>query len=153
MKWAAVAVGVVAFLGVWKMRQNDARVILAKTIWGEARGEGRAGMEAVASVIMNRTLLGGWWGDEVIEVCLKRQQFSAWNANDPNRDKMDALKPGDNAAYDMALDIADKAISGDLADTTGGATHYHTTAISPNWAAGATETARIGSHVFYTGVA
>ena len=28
--------------------------VLARTLWGEARGEGTAGMQAVASVILNR---------------------------------------------------------------------------------------------------
>ncbi len=28
--------------------------IVAKTVWGEARGEGRKGMQAVAEVILNR---------------------------------------------------------------------------------------------------
>ena len=43
---------------------------LARTLWAEARGEGVAGMEAVAAVIMNRVNadLGNddkpdWWGE------------------------------------------------------------------------------------------
>ena len=36
---------------------------LARTIWGEARGEGSAGMQAVANVVMNRAAIGGWWGN------------------------------------------------------------------------------------------
>lgn len=135
------------------MRQDKAREILAKTLWGEARGEGRSGMEAVANVVMNRVLLGGWWGDEVIAVCLKPHQFSAWNENDPNRARMEALKPGDDRNYDLALVIADDAIAGRLPDRTGGATHYHTTAIQPGWTDGAERTATIGSHIFYRGVA
>lgn len=33
--------------------------VVARTIWGEARGEGANGMQAVANVIMNRTARGG----------------------------------------------------------------------------------------------
>ena len=63
--------------------------VLARTIWGEARGEGKEGMEAVASVILNRTeiakrLDGYWWGNTIIQVCQKPYQFSCWNKLDPN---------------------------------------------------------------------
>lgn len=34
-----------------------------------------------------------------------------------------------------ALEIAKKAVNGDLIDYTNGATHYHTKKISPKWAA------------------
>ena len=33
--------------------QSD-KITLARTIWGEARGEGYSGMQSVANVIMNR---------------------------------------------------------------------------------------------------
>src|SRR5688500_4029200 len=58
---------------------------LARTLWGEARGEGRNGMQAVANVIMNRYKLArsnsGYarqWGRTVAEVCRKKYQFSCW---------------------------------------------------------------------------
>ena len=40
---------------------------LARTLWGEARGEGRAGMQAVANVIRNRAARPGWWGRSVVQ--------------------------------------------------------------------------------------
>ncbi|PJB71692.1 MAG: hypothetical protein CO093_04590 [Alphaproteobacteria bacterium CG_4_9_14_3_um_filter_47_13] len=49
--------------------------ILARTIWGEARGEGQKGMLAVASVIMNRVRCGGWWGSTIQDVCRKPYQL------------------------------------------------------------------------------
>jgi len=58
--------------------------ILAKTLWGEARGEGREGLIAVAWVIKNRADNPGWWGKSIELVCLKPYQFSCWNADDPN---------------------------------------------------------------------
>ena len=70
--------------------------IMAKTIWGEARGESQQGQEAVAWVIRNRAQRGGWWGNSIREVCLKDQQFSCWNNNDQNRAKMDALSSDDS---------------------------------------------------------
>ena len=60
--------------------------MLAQTIWGEAREEDEEGMEAVASVIINRADYPPkgklWWGHTVEEVCKKPYQFSfylKWN--------------------------------------------------------------------------
>ena len=39
--------------------------LLARTIWGEARGDGYTGMKAVANVIMNRVQKGSWYGKTV----------------------------------------------------------------------------------------
>ena len=120
--------------------------ILAKTIWAEARGEPLEGQIAVANVILNRARQGGWWGDDIAEVCCKPKQFSCWNKGDPNRARMDGLELQDRA-FARAVSVASGAWAG---DTTGGATHYHTTAIAPSWAAGHEPSARIGNHVFVT---
>ena len=58
--------------------QSDVSII-AKTIYGEARGEGYVGMLAVATVIFNRAR-----GDKSLlaKVCLKPKQFSCWNSTD-----------------------------------------------------------------------
>ena len=50
--------------------------IFAKTLYGEARGEGLKGIEAVACVIVNRLKKPCWWGHTIQEVCLKPAQFS-----------------------------------------------------------------------------
>ncbi len=122
--------------------------ILAKTIWAEARGEPLEGQIAVANVILNRARQGGWWGDTVPGVCLKPKQFSCWNEGDPNRARMDGLELQDRA-FARAVSVAAGACAGDMADITGGATHYHTAAIAPSWAAGHEPSARVGNHVFY----
>ena len=58
--------------------------ILARTIYGEARGESISGMEAVASVVLNRVAFANrrgrfWWGNSIAEVCRAPKQFSCWN--------------------------------------------------------------------------
>ena len=40
-------------------------------------------------------------------------------------------------------------IDGKAPRLTDGATHYHTTAVSPNWSKVFTRTAKIGVHLFY----
>ena len=132
-------------------REVDA---VARTIWGEARGEGRAGMEAVANVIMNRVADRRWGGDAA-DVALAPFQFSAWNTGDPNRALMIGVNEND-PNFRTAMDIARRAVAGRLPDRTNGATHFHTSYIArvPSWARapGARVVARIGGHVFYAGV-
>ncbi|MBM3534868.1 MAG: cell wall hydrolase [Alphaproteobacteria bacterium] len=135
---------------------------LARTIYGEARGEATAGMEAVASVIMNRareakaTLARHpglarhpLYGDgSPALACVAKLQFSCWNKNDPNREKLLAVDE-DDKTFVRALAIAEKAIAGELEDRTGGANHYHAKNVQPGWAEMSKRTAEIGWHVFY----
>jgi len=136
--------------------QHDRDVdTLARTLWGEARGEGLSGMEAVACVILNRLAVakdqnGFWWGDTVEKICRKSWQFSCWNENDPNSARLKSLSPVD-IAFRAALDIAEDAIDGLLVDMTHGATHYlnpKAVDIKPAWATGK-PLAVIGKHHFY----
>jgi spore germination cell wall hydrolase CwlJ-like protein len=122
--------------------------ILARTIWGEARGEGANGMQAVANVIVNRANAPSWWGTNIVDVCLKDYQFSVWNQNDPNYRLVTNVTASD-PMFKKALEIAARAVAGTLPDITGGATHYHTTAINPSWASSLGVTRVIGAHKFY----
>lgn len=56
---------------------------LAKTIYGEARGESIETMFAVGWVIRNR-LQSGRHGKTYKDVVLQPKQFSCWNKSDPN---------------------------------------------------------------------
>ena len=51
------------------------KIMIAKVIWQEARGEPYEGQKAVAEVILNRVLYG-YWGDSVTDVVYARNQFS-----------------------------------------------------------------------------
>lgn len=132
--------------------------ILARTIWGEARGQGRAAMENVASVIMNRYRARragkGYasWGPvrgTIAQICQANYQFSCWNATDPNRSKCIAVNTTD-AAFKIALEIAGAAIAGTLEDRTGGADHYFASGMValPNWATAGIETFTDAAHRF-----
>ena len=137
--------------------------ILARTLWGEARGDGNIGMQAVACVIMNRCAIGKayqlkhghphpLYGDgSPSGVCLAPWQFSAWNSGDPNRSKMIAVTAESDPIFIQALDIAADAINGRLIDPTGGATSYKTTALPwpKAWGDQVAPTAIIGHQSFY----
>ena len=113
--------------------------ILARTLYGEARGELVRGKEAVAAVVINRVRRakerrGYWWGSSVEEVCLRPWQFSCWNENDPNRARIEAVGKGSdkhNRNFQSCLRIARRALAGTLKDPTAGATHYHAEGMKP----------------------
>lgn len=130
--------------------------VLARTLWGEARGEPVRGREAVAAVVMNRVARAArtgryWWGASVIEVCRRPWQFSCWNANDPNAAKCAAITVEDRN-FRICLRIARRAIAGVIDDPTSGATHYHRRGLLPPWARGRAPSAEIGEHLFYNDV-
>ncbi len=149
--YKALLITLAAYIGYRALKKGydmteDQADYLARTIYGEARGEGLRGMQAVANVVMNRVKAASWYGASVKDVCLKPYQFSCWNENDPNRAKILAATPVQLA---QARNIAEQAIAGTLPDITGGATHYHAKSVNPYWAASMTKTATIGSHIFY----
>lgn len=126
---------------------------LARTIFGEARGEPHAGLEAVANVVLNRVKIAQkkgryWWGDNIIGVCQKPYQFSCWNKNDPSYKRLINVTDK-NIHFATALRIARRAVIGALPDNTGGATHYHADYVSPYWAVGEKPTKTIGRHIFF----
>src|SRR5581483_3101923 len=126
---------------------------IARTIFGEARGEGKHGMQAIANTIMNRVAKKSWYGLTPYEVCHKPWQYSCWNAADPN---CQIINDVDNTVpvFCDALQIAGNAISGGLDDITGGATHYYNKHMAqpPEWAEGKTPCASIGSHLFFNNI-
>lgn len=129
---------------------------IARTVYGEARGESVRGKEAVAAVIMNRVRRaerrgGYWWGRTPIDVCKKAQQFSCWNGNDVNHWKMLAVGQ-DDPMFKVCLRIARRAFAGVAPDPTNGATHYHAKNVLPPWARGKKPSAEIGNHRFYNDV-
>lgn len=125
------------------------RDILARTILGEARGEGPQGMAAVAQVILNRANSGKFPNDPA-KVALQDKQFSVWNSGEGGG-KTQYNKGSDE--YQNALRIIDSVASGQVPDITNGALYYHTPDVSPKWSTGVNQygTNQIGNHIFYNG--
>lgn len=127
--------------------------IVAKTIYGEARGEPLVGKFAIAHVIKNRAALAHehpHFGDgSPASACLAKWQFSCWN--DPS-----ALQsiPDDDIKLDMFKSIARSILNGNTADPTHGATYYYANWMPspPDWAIGHTPCAVIGKHLFFKGI-
>jgi spore germination cell wall hydrolase CwlJ-like protein len=131
--------------------------ILARTLWGEARGESLAGQIAVAWTIRNRVNDGkakSWWGEGYAGVCQKPYQFSCWNRNDPNYVYLSGAKPIPFREFAQAQIAADQVLAGKVPDPTGGATHYYATTMPkpPVWIKDAKQTLKLGRHIFFKDV-
>lgn len=127
--------------------------IMAKTIYGEVRGEylnkngGLKALEAVGHVIMNRSV---GTSRSISSVCLRPWQFSCWNKADPNRKIIENITM-DDPIYRICFVVAKRIICGELEDITRGANHYYSSALAipPYWAKGKKPTLKIGKHIFF----
>ena len=104
------------------------REVVAMTILGEARGEGKAGMYAVATVINTRVINRN---KTPRQVCLQPWQFSCWNESDVNRAKLGELyltHPMRDYAIRLAANITELKKS-----YTKNADHYCHVNENPYW--------------------
>lgn len=120
---------------------------LAQALYFEARGESIKGQVAVAEVIMNR-VDSSRFPDTVCGVVNQgtgRKYACQFTYTCDGR----AEHINEPAAYARVGKIARAMLSGLPRALTHGATHYHTTAVSPKWARVFDHTTTIGVHKFY----
>lgn len=137
------------------MTPNDIN-ILAKTIYGEVRGEynslegGMASLIAVGNVVMNRLKTPHIFDHTISQVCLKPKQFSCWNVHDPNHALIMKNDISDSI-FSICSDVASKVAKGDWPDITKGSDHYHATYLpsKPPWARNCKPRVQIAKHIFY----
>jgi len=123
---------------------------LTEALYYEARGEGRAGEQAVAEVVFHR-VSAHRYGHSICAVVYEGSshrgcQFSFTCNGDLHR-------PREAQAWQRSAQLAAQILSGEapLRDATGGATHYHAVSVRPRWAPTLRKTAQIGNHIFYRG--
>jgi N-acetylmuramoyl-L-alanine amidase len=119
----------------------------ALCLWREARGEGFAGMRAVAWVIRNRSIA---WAKSIHDVLFDKNQFTSMTGS---------TKPADgDAQWKEAQQIVAALMHGvDASDPTGGALYYANLATATSgWffekiveSALHQRTAVIGHHTFF----
>lgn len=127
------------------------RDLLIRTVIGESAGQPVEGQAAVANVILNRAQSGAYGGSRVRDVVLAPKQFEPW---DTRTRELLAYAPT-SPKYQQAAQIVDGVLSGDIPDTSDGATHFLNPDIVrqrrggslPSWAR--EQTATIGGHAFY----
>lgn len=123
---------------------NYGQEVVAAVLLAEARGEGEAGMKAVAEVIRRRA---DRYGVSLLAT-LQPGAFSSLN-----RTTRDALlrRYRKHPLFPKALRIASLAYNEPhrLGNQTQGATHFTHKSETPYWAAGHSPVATIGNHAFY----
>lgn len=125
---------------------DDAITCLARSIYWEAKGGDGTDMTAVANVVMNR--LGQKdFADTVCGVVKqgserKGCQFSWWCDGRP-----DQVVEDDR--YELAREVARKALNQQLPDRTHGALFFHDRRVRPAWGTKFVRTAETGELVFY----
>lgn len=120
---------------------------LAEALYFEARGESVRGIFAVGEVILNRV-------DSQLfpdTLCTVINQGTGRKYACQFTYTCDGLAEtiAEPRAWERVGKVARLLIDGTNRDLTGGATHYHTKAVNPNWARVYPRTATIGSHHFY----
>ncbi len=120
---------------------------LTTAIYHEARSESEDGQRAVAQVILNRARHPAY-PNSVCGVVYQGSQRSTGCQFSFTCDGSLArrIEPG---AWARARAVAEAALSGSVYEPVGLATHYHTTAVRPWWAASLTRAITVGSHIFY----
>ena len=133
---------------------------LALNIYYEARGSNMADKLAVADVVLNR-VRDGRYPDTICEVVYQGKQKPSWK--DPEQMVMVRHKcqfswycdgkpdvPKNMDLWSEAQNLAWRISKfGDFRGLTEGATHYHATYVSPEWAKDFQMVGRIGGHIFY----
>ncbi|MBE6447449.1 MAG: cell wall hydrolase [Alphaproteobacteria bacterium] len=125
--------------------------IVAKTIYGEARGEfcpfGLSSLIAIANVIINR--YKKHFAKSLSEVCLAPYQFSCWNKNDKNYKAIQHINEN-SEIYKVCLRVAKNTLDSTWPDLTDGCDHYHEKSIRPYWASRIIPKRVFGNHCFYS---
>lgn len=124
---------------------NSDLVIIAKTLYSEARGEGNIGLQAVATVICNRAKNKT---ENMAAICIKPKQFSCWN-------NVDDIAIKEQSLYRICLRIAETMLDKTFIPypfKTIKPTNYLTYSLymsdkCPNWARGVAGEI-IGNHIF-----
>lgn len=126
--------------------------ILAWTMLGEAGKEGRAGMNDVGHVILNRLNTGNY-GSSIADVALSNKQFSTWNkgagGNDPK-----GRYPKSSDAFKRARELAQQIVSGGTIGPPGRPLDYNASNVTPYWASAKDRygTYTRNGHTFYPSV-
>lgn len=117
---------------------------LATAVYYEARGEGQAGQQAVAQVILNRVR------QPAFPKTICGVVFQAANGDCQFSFVCNGAMNGrrEPAAWARARGVADRALGGFVMKSVGNAVSFHATRVAPSWG-GMIRVAQVGQHIFY----
>jgi hypothetical protein len=137
------------FDGLNRSQENFQRSLkcLTAAVYYEARSESEEGQRAVAQVVLNRVRHPVFPNS----VCGVVYQGSTRRTGCQFSFTCDGSMAArvDPWAWSAAGKVAEAALSGQVSENVGLATHYHTTAVNPWWAPSLTRAVTVGSHIFY----
>ena len=120
---------------------------LTAAIYYEARSEPPDGQRAVAQVVLNRVRHRAFPGSICGVVFQGSQRRTGCQFSFTCDGAM--RRPREPGAWARAREVAEAALAGHVHAPVGLATHFHTTAIRPWWAASMRHAVTVGSHIFY----
>jgi len=152
MVYPAAASGVefsTAWLDKQPVAKGDANwKCLSEALYFEARGETVRGQFAVAEVIMNRVASSRFPSSlcgVINQGTGKKFRCQFTYTCDGKAETISEPR-----SYARVSKVARAVMDSRVPKVTNGATHYHTTAVSPSWSRVYTKTTRIGVHIFYS---
>ena len=116
--------------------EDSDKVLLARLIFGEGRNCSYDEQISIGFTSFERANDGKKWNGETIrEAILCPSQYSCFNKNDPNYEKIKDPEKYDKKSWTKALKISEGILSGKLKNKNlvPNATHFHTHSISPKW--------------------
>lgn len=142
-----VGPGASPFFTAGGANHTRAQSCLAQAIWYEAANESEAGQRAVAQVVLNRVTHPSWPSS----VCGVVYQGSSRRTGCQFTFTCDGSlkRKARGQSWVRAQSIASEALSGNVYEPIGHATHYHTLWVNPYWAASLDHVGTIGAHRFY----
>jgi len=154
MWWLALSLGVVFVVAVPRVpalagpAEYQSLECMALNIYWEARSESRNDQRAVGHVTLNRMMSPEFpnticdvvhqGGEDVRYGC----QFHWWCDGKPD-------EPQNPIAWQEAIEIARRVLTGTDPDPTEGALFFHNDGVSPEWASARVRTVQIGTHIYY----
>jgi spore germination cell wall hydrolase CwlJ-like protein len=137
-----------AWLDAQPKAKGDAQwACLSEALYFEARGETVKGQFAVAEVIMNRVAHSRF--PQTLCGVINQGTGKKYGCQFTYTCDGIAEKINEPRAFSRVSKVARAVIDSKAPNLTNGATHYHTTAVSPGWGQVYTKVARIGVHIFY----
>lgn len=127
---------------------TDTLDLLARTLWGEARGQPPRVLEALACLALNRQRRSS--GAALSAILTDPAQFPCWDLGAEGALAL-ATADASDPAFALALRVARRALAGTLSDPTGGAWRSHRSGECPAWADGLAPVAEAGPFLFYAG--
>jgi hypothetical protein len=111
-------------------------ILLARMLFGEARGSSREEKIIIAYSAVNRMESGlSYLGGPTLRgVILKSNAYSAFNSGDPNLERLMDPEKYSSSAWQECLEVAEQVLQGQHSEYDKGQTHYHTPAVNPSWA-------------------